>query len=62
MAKKIIAVVVVVILVIGISVGTTLLVDKNAVPASTTIENGCRHMNLLRNTVTRNCTRVVNIS
>ena len=40
MAKKIIAVVVAVILVIGISVGTTLLVDKNAVPASTTIENG----------------------
>ncbi len=40
MAKKIIAVVVAVILVIGISVGTTLLVDENAIPVSTTIENG----------------------
>jgi len=40
MAKKIIEVVVAVILVIGISAGTTLLVDKNAIPVSTKIENG----------------------
>lgn len=40
MVKKIIVVVVSVILVIGISVGTTLVVDKNAVPVSTTIKNG----------------------
>ena len=42
MAKKIALVVVALILVIGVSVGTTLLVDKgtDSVPASTTIENG----------------------
>lgn len=40
MAKKIALVVVALILVIGVSVGTTLLMDKTAVPASTTIENG----------------------
>ena len=37
MAKRIIAAVVAAILVIGISVGTTLIVDKNAVPVSMSV-------------------------
>ena len=40
MAKKIALVVVALLLVIGVSIGTILLMDKTAVPASTTIENG----------------------
>ncbi len=40
MAKKIAMFVVALVLVIGVSVGTSLLVEKTEVPASTTIENG----------------------
>ena len=38
--KKVLATIVAVILVVGISAGTSILVDKKSVPASTTIENG----------------------
>jgi len=38
--KKVLAVIVAVVLVVGISAGTTVLLDKKSVPASTTIENG----------------------
>ena len=38
--KKVLAIIVAIVLVIGISAGTAILVDKKSVPAMTTVENG----------------------
>ena len=38
--KKVIAVIMTIVLVIGVSAGTTIFVDKTGTPAMTTIENG----------------------
>ena len=38
--KKTLAIIVAIVLVIGISAGTAILIDKKSVPAMTTVENG----------------------